>query len=58
MQYLHSRSIIHGSLKTSDVLVTSTGRACVADYGLLGVQSSRSKDAHRYFSPEAWKGKS
>ncbi|KAI3614905.1 hypothetical protein WG66_016930 [Moniliophthora roreri] len=56
MQYLHSRSIIHGGLKTSDVLITSTGRACVADYGLSTVQSSRSKDAHRYFSPEAWNG--
>ncbi|KAK7050882.1 hypothetical protein VNI00_004994 [Paramarasmius palmivorus] len=56
MQYLHSRSIIHGGLKTSDILVTGTKRACVSDYGLSEVQSSKSRDAYRYFSPEAWKG--
>ncbi|KAJ8094614.1 hypothetical protein PM082_010620 [Marasmius tenuissimus] len=56
MQYLHSRGFIHGSLKTSDILVNTSGEAVVADYCMTEVQSSKSNDGHRYFSPEAWKG--
>ncbi|KAI3612067.1 Armdomain-containing protein [Moniliophthora roreri] len=56
MQYLHARGIIHGSLKPTNILIEPDGRACVADYDMLQVQPSRSPDAHRYYSPEAWKG--
>ncbi|KAL0575728.1 hypothetical protein V5O48_006241 [Marasmius crinis-equi] len=56
MQYLHSCGVVHGRLKTSDILVTDDGRACVADYDMVEVQPSESSEAHRYFSPEAWKG--
>ncbi|KAL0580453.1 hypothetical protein V5O48_001523 [Marasmius crinis-equi] len=56
MQYLHSRGFVHGSLKTSDILVNASGEACVADYCMTEVQASKSNDGHRYFSPEAWKG--
>ncbi|KAL0575730.1 hypothetical protein V5O48_006243 [Marasmius crinis-equi] len=56
MQYLHAREIIHGSLTPSNILITSNGRACVSDYDMLNLQASRNNDAHRYYSPEAWKG--
>ncbi|KAF5353115.1 hypothetical protein D9758_008784 [Tetrapyrgos nigripes] len=56
MQYLHSRNIIHGGLKTSDILVKGDGHACIADYGVTEIQSSKNSENHRYFSPEAWKG--
>ncbi|KAJ7579671.1 hypothetical protein C8J56DRAFT_963325 [Mycena floridula] len=56
MQYLHKQGIVHGSLKPSNILVKDDGQVCVADYGIIELQSSSSTDAHRYFSPEAWKG--
>ncbi|KAJ8583447.1 kinase-like protein [Rhizopogon salebrosus TDB-379] len=34
LQYLHSKSIVHGDLTGSNVLVYSDGRACLADFGL------------------------
>ncbi|CAK5278016.1 unnamed protein product [Mycena citricolor] len=55
MQYLHTCGVVHGSLKPSNILVKQSGRACIADYGMVEVQSSASH-GHRYFSPEAWKG--
>ncbi|KAJ8085539.1 hypothetical protein PM082_004357 [Marasmius tenuissimus] len=56
MQYLHARKIIHGSLRPSNILINSNGRACVSDYDLLPLQASRSPDAYKYYSPEAWRG--
>ncbi|KAJ8584332.1 kinase-like protein [Rhizopogon salebrosus TDB-379] len=34
LQYLHSKSIVHGDLTGSNVLVHDNGRACLADFGL------------------------
>ncbi|OAX34041.1 kinase-like protein [Rhizopogon vinicolor AM-OR11-026] len=34
LQYLHSKSIVHGDLTGSNVLVHGNGRACLADFGL------------------------
>jgi len=34
LQYLHSKSIVHGDLTGSNVLVGGNGRACLADFGL------------------------
>ncbi|KAF9244248.1 kinase-like domain-containing protein [Melanogaster broomeanus] len=34
LQYLHSRSIVHGDLSGSNVLIDGNGRACIADFGL------------------------
>ncbi|KAL0564492.1 hypothetical protein V5O48_017553, partial [Marasmius crinis-equi] len=56
MQYLHSHEVIHGSLTPTNILVNSNGRACVSDYDMLHLQSSRNREAHRYYSPEAWRG--
>ncbi|KAK7054735.1 hypothetical protein VNI00_003198 [Paramarasmius palmivorus] len=50
------RGIVHGGLKTCEILIKSDGQACIADYGMSELQSTRNNDAHRYFSPEAWKG--
>ncbi|SJL08969.1 uncharacterized protein ARMOST_12345 [Armillaria ostoyae] len=56
MQYLHSCDIIHGGLKPTNILIKDSGEACVSDWAMVEVQPSRNKEAHRYFSPEAWKG--
>ncbi|KAF8960149.1 kinase-like domain-containing protein, partial [Flammula alnicola] len=32
--YLHERDIVHGDLKGANILVTSSGRACLSDFGL------------------------
>ncbi|KAF9228870.1 kinase-like protein [Gyrodon lividus] len=46
LQYLHSRSVVHGDLSGSNVLIHGDGRACIADFGLsvlltaLGVSPS------------------
>ncbi|KAF9239099.1 kinase-like protein, partial [Melanogaster broomeanus] len=34
LHYLHSRSIVHGDLSGSNVLIQSDGRASIADFGL------------------------
>ncbi|KAJ8583892.1 kinase-like protein [Rhizopogon salebrosus TDB-379] len=34
LEYLHSKSIVHGDLTGSNVLVYGNGRACLADFGL------------------------
>ncbi|KAG1744290.1 kinase-like domain-containing protein [Suillus lakei] len=34
LQYLHSKSVVHGDLTGSNVLISSNGRACLADFGL------------------------
>ncbi|KAG8688827.1 hypothetical protein FRC08_011241, partial [Ceratobasidium sp. 394] len=34
MEYLHSMAIIHGDLKAANVLITDTGGAALADFGL------------------------
>lgn len=56
MQYLHSRDIIHGGLKPTNILIKDSGEACISDWAIVEVQPSRNKEAHRYLSPEAWKG--
>jgi serine/threonine protein kinase len=34
LQYLHSKSIVHGDLTGSNVLIYGNGQACLADFGL------------------------
>ncbi|KAG1744298.1 kinase-like protein, partial [Suillus lakei] len=34
LQYLHSKSVVHGDLTGSNVLIYRNGRACLADFGL------------------------
>ncbi|KAF8839138.1 kinase-like protein [Paxillus ammoniavirescens] len=34
LQYLHSRSVVHGDLSGANVLIDVDGRACISDFGL------------------------
>ncbi|KIK90719.1 hypothetical protein PAXRUDRAFT_666918 [Paxillus rubicundulus Ve08.2h10] len=34
LQYLHSKSIVHGDLSGSNLLIDGNGRACISDFGL------------------------
>ncbi|KAG8979855.1 hypothetical protein FRB90_007869, partial [Tulasnella sp. 427] len=56
MEYLHSMNVVHGRLKPSNILVSSEGRAYVTDYGLYQL-GNLPASSPRYFSPEAWKGR-
>ncbi|KAF7354921.1 Protein kinase domain-containing protein [Mycena sanguinolenta] len=69
LEYLHSEHIVHGDLKTPNILVTPSGRACIADFGLSTIVdelslkmtfSSRSGRAGtvRYQAPELLKNES
>ncbi|KAJ3567067.1 hypothetical protein NP233_g6605 [Leucocoprinus birnbaumii] len=42
LEYLHDRNIIHGDLKGVNVLVTSSKRACITDFGLSSVLVDKS----------------
>ncbi|KAG8982389.1 hypothetical protein FRB93_008145 [Tulasnella sp. JGI-2019a] len=55
MEYLHSMNVEHGRLKTSNVLVTENGQACIVDQGLFCIENMP-VSSYRYLSPEAWKG--
>ncbi|KAF7354933.1 Protein kinase domain-containing protein [Mycena sanguinolenta] len=37
LEYLHSKNIVHGDLKTPNILVTPSGRACITDFGLSSI---------------------
>ncbi|KAF7354918.1 Protein kinase domain-containing protein [Mycena sanguinolenta] len=69
LEYLHSQNVVHGDLKTPNILVTPSGRACITDFGLstiideLSLEltfSSRSGRAGtvRYQAPELLKNES
>lgn len=47
---------MHGALTPSNILIKDDGHACIADCGMVQLRPSNNKDAHRYWSPEAWKG--
>ncbi|KXN90832.1 Serine/threonine-protein kinase TNNI3K [Leucoagaricus sp. SymC.cos] len=37
LQYLHEQQIVHEDLKSANILITSAGSACLADFGLSSV---------------------
>ncbi|KAJ6589507.1 kinase-like domain-containing protein [Mycena capillaripes] len=40
LEYLHSEQIVHGDLKGTNILVTPSRRACIADFGLSSIVST------------------
>ncbi|KAF7354913.1 Protein kinase domain-containing protein [Mycena sanguinolenta] len=69
LEYLHSNDVVHGDLKTVNILVTPSRRACISDFGLSTIVdelslkmtfSSRSGRAGtvRYQAPELLKNES
>ncbi|KAJ7852541.1 kinase-like domain-containing protein, partial [Mycena leptocephala] len=37
LQYLHEKDVVHGDLKGLNILVTPSGRACIADFGVSSI---------------------
>ncbi|KAJ7093508.1 hypothetical protein C8R44DRAFT_684926 [Mycena epipterygia] len=68
LEYLHTEQIVHGDLKGMNILITPSGRACIADFGLstidvvsLGFTHSTSSvqgGTARYQAPELLLGSS
>jgi len=51
LKYLHSQSIIHGDIKGLNILVSISGRACLADFGI-----STTKDSTRTMNMSTARG--
>ncbi|KAJ7845457.1 kinase-like domain-containing protein, partial [Mycena leptocephala] len=68
LQYLHEQNVVHGDLKGLNILVTPSGRACIADFGLSSIANAMTmRFTHstantgagtaRYQAPELLQGK-
>ncbi|KIK78963.1 hypothetical protein PAXRUDRAFT_300969 [Paxillus rubicundulus Ve08.2h10] len=51
LQYLHSRSVVHGDLSGSNVLVDGEGRACISDFGLSTLLTGLGRSSCATFYP-------
>ncbi|KAJ7289148.1 kinase-like domain-containing protein, partial [Mycena rebaudengoi] len=40
LQYLHGKHVVHGDLKGLNILLTPSGRACIADFGVSSVANT------------------
>ncbi|KAJ7926315.1 kinase-like domain-containing protein, partial [Mycena leptocephala] len=69
LQYLHEKDVVHGDLKGLNILVTPSGRACIADFGVSTIVNAMTmKFTHstansragtaRYQAPELFRGES
>ncbi|KAJ7205761.1 kinase-like domain-containing protein, partial [Mycena pura] len=68
LEYLHEQKVVHGDIKAINILVTPSGRACIADFGLSSVENAMTLQFHhstastgragtpRYHAPELFKG--
>jgi non-specific serine/threonine protein kinase len=61
LEYLHAHGVVHGSLKSRDVLLDRDGSAHVTDYGLLpakllALSSSPASVSSCYVAPEVLAG--
>ncbi|KAG6808490.1 hypothetical protein H0H92_003978 [Tricholoma furcatifolium] len=61
LRYLHERSIVHGDLKSVNILVDNFGRALIADFGLASILPSSGGtvmyQGPEIFDPEAYNTK-
>ncbi|OCF54632.1 TKL/TKL-CCIN protein kinase [Kwoniella mangroviensis CBS 10435] len=48
MEYLHSRDIIHGDFKASNVLVNDDGHAIICDFGLSQLKMDYTTKSHEF----------
>ncbi|KAJ7489056.1 kinase-like domain-containing protein [Mycena latifolia] len=69
LDYLHNECIVHGDLKGSNILVTPSHSACIADFGLSSIANpltmnithstaSHQKGTMRWQAPELLRGES
>ncbi|KAJ7651279.1 kinase-like domain-containing protein [Roridomyces roridus] len=68
LEHLHAQSIVHGDLKGDNIFITSSLRACIADFGLSSFTASASSfqfnhssmpsrgGTSRYQAPEVLRG--
>ncbi|KAJ7367870.1 kinase-like domain-containing protein [Mycena albidolilacea] len=55
LEYLHSNNVVHGDLKTVNIMVTPSGRACIADFGLSSIVDELSLNI-MFSSRSGWAG--
>jgi serine/threonine protein kinase len=66
MAYLHSKNVIHGDLKGTNVFIDDSGKACIADFGLGRIKANATSrtvtkgpvGTLRFMAPEQMEGNS
>ena len=50
--YLHASNIVHGNIKTTNVLLKEGRKACLSDFGLTKFRTLQAKGTIRWMAPE------